>query len=279
MNKYLMSDIVKESIVSPVVISKSKIGYVDWWEQLCALVSAIPFVGGTFATELQSIRNSVTEYKAHEFFRKFTCFIYELEELTEEQRNGFIRDIEKAANDTSGNVVMGLVDRIDNINKEKILANLVKAKVVNEISVDDFFRLSSMLERIPYVDLVKLELYNQDYYDEDGDSELLYATGALQQSIIDAEGGNKYVLSKLGKKLLIFGLHVEVSNIQLAGTKVANLEWGEVKGIESISNDEIDNLFKEAVRKQSYVESDQAMFDYDVNRGGNNILHIQYIIK
>lgn len=139
---------------------------------------------------------------------------------------------------------MGLVDRIDNINKEKILANLVKAKVVNEISVDDFFRLSSMLERIPYVDLVKLELYNKDYYDEDGDSELLFATGALQQSIIDAEGGNKYVLSKLGKKLLIFGLHIEVSDIQLVGTKVANLEWEEVKGIEPISNDEIENLFK-----------------------------------
>ena len=44
-----------------------------------------------------------------------------------------------------------------------------------EISIEDFFRLSSMLERIPYVDLAKLELYNQDFYDDEGDSELLFA--------------------------------------------------------------------------------------------------------
>lgn len=44
-----------------------------------------------------------------------------------------------------------------------------------------------MLERIPYVDLAKLELYNQDFYDDEGDSELLFATGVLQQSVIDAD--------------------------------------------------------------------------------------------
>lgn len=59
-----------------------------------------------------------------------------------------------------------------------------------------------MLERIPYVDLVKLKLYLTDYYDKDGDSELLFATGVLQQSVIDANDDNKYVLSKLGKKTI-----------------------------------------------------------------------------
>ena len=79
-----------------------------------------------------------------------------------------------------------------------------------------------MLERIPYVDLAKLELYNQDYYDDEGDSELLFATGALQQSVIDEEDGNKYVLSKLGRKLLKYGLRIEVSDLQPRGTKVAS---------------------------------------------------------
>ena len=183
-------------------------------------------------------------------------FICELGELTDTQRNEFVSEVEKVAEDASGNVIMGLVDRLDNINKEKILANLVIAKGKGEISIEDFFRLSSMLERIPYVDLAKLELYNQDYYDDEGDSELLFTTGALQQSVIDEEDGNKYVLSKLGRKLLKYGLRVEVSDSQPRGTKVASLDWNAAgvpkPGVSVISPS---------------TETDQDMFDYDVERG------------
>lgn len=227
MDNEIIKQIVSNSIVSSTVVAKSKFDYINWWDQLCAIVSAIPCVGGSLSTEIQSIKNSVAEYKAYEFFRKFTCFICELGELTDTQRNEFVSEVEKVAEDASGNVIMGLVDRLDNINKEKILANLVIAKGKGEISIEDFFRLSSMLERIPYVDLAKLELYNQDYYDDEGDSELLFATGSLQQSVIDEEDGNKYVLSKLGGKLLKYGLRVEVSDSQPRGTKVASLDWNE----------------------------------------------------
>ena len=227
MDNEIIKQIVSNSIVSSAVVAKSKFDYINWWDQLCAIVSAIPCVGGSLSTEIQSIKNSVAEYKAYEFFRKFTCFICELGELTDTQRNEFVSEVEKVAEDASGNVIMGLVDRLDNINKEKILANLVIAKGKGEISIEDFLRLSSMLERIPYVDLAKLELYNQDYYDDEGDSELLFATGALQQSVIDEEDGNKYVLSKLGRKLLKYGLRVEVSDSQPRGTKVASLDWNE----------------------------------------------------
>lgn len=267
MDNEVMQEIVEKSLISTITRSKPKRAYVDWCDQLCALVNAIPIVGGTFATEIQSIKNSVAEYKTYEFFRKFTCFICELKELTEEQRNEFIVDIEKAANDASGNVVIGLVDRLDNINKEKILANLVKAKVTNKISIEDFFRLSSMLERIPYVDLIKLNLYLDDYYDEDGDSELLFATGALQQSVLDAENGNKYILSKLGKKLLKYGFLMDVPEIQSNGTKVANLEWNEINGIEPISENEIEDIIEQHSKEQAYTESDQTMFDLDYERG------------
>lgn len=256
MDNEIIKQIVSNSIVSSAVVAKSKFDYINWWDQLCAIVSAIPCVGGSLSTEIQSIKNSVAEYKAYEFFRKFTCFICELGELTDTQRNEFVSEVEKVAEDASGNVIMGLVDRLDNINKEKILANLVIAKGKGEISIEDFLRLSSMLERIPYVDLAKLELYNQDYYDDEGDSELLFATGALQQSVIDEEDGNKYVLSKLGRKLLKYGLRVEVSDSQPRGTKVASLDWNEagvpIPGVSVISPS---------------TETDQDMFDYDVERG------------
>ena len=85
--------------------------------------------------KIQSIKNSVAEYKAYEFFRKFTCFICELGELTDTQRNEFVSEVEEVAEDASGNVIMGLVDRLDNINKEKILANLVVAKGFNKPAI------------------------------------------------------------------------------------------------------------------------------------------------
>lgn len=256
MDNEIIKQIVSNSVVSSVVAAKSKFDYINWWDQLCVIVSAIPLVGGSLATEIQSIRDSSADYQAYEFFRKFTCFVCELGELTDKQRTEFVAEVERVAEDASGNVIMGLVDRLDNINKERILANLVIAKGQKAISIEDFFRLSSMLERIPYVDLTKLELYNQDFYDDEGDSELLFATGALQQSVIDAEDGNKYVLSKLGGKLLKYGLRVKVSDSQPRGTKVASLDWEEVgvpkPGVSVISPS---------------TDTDQDMFDYDVERG------------
>ena len=148
MDNEIIKQIVSNSIVSSAVVAKSKFDYINWWDQLCAIVSAIPCVGGSLSTEIQSIKNSVAEYKAYEFFRKFTCFICELGELTDTQRNEFVSEVEKVAEDASGNVIMGLVDRLDNINKEKILANLVIAKGKGEISIEDFFRLSSMLNSL-----------------------------------------------------------------------------------------------------------------------------------
>lgn len=256
MDNKLMQDIVSGSLISSAIEPRSKTSFTSWWDHFSAIVSAIPVVGGALSVEIQSVRDSAADYQAYEFFRKFTCFICGLGELTDKQRTEFITEIEKVAEDASGNVIMGLVDRLDNINKEKILANLVIAKGKGEISIEDFFRLSSMLERIPYVDLAKLELYNRDYYDDEGDSELLFATGALQQSVIDEEDGNRYVLSKLGRKLLKYGLRVEVSDSQPRGTKVASLDWNEAgvpkPGVSVIS---------------SSTDTDQDMFDYDVERG------------
>lgn len=256
MDNKLMQDIVSGSLISSAIQPRSKTSFTSWWDHFSAIVSAIPVVGGALSVEIQSVRDSAADYQAYEFFRKFTCFICELGELTDTQRNEFVSEVEKVAEDASGNVIMGLVDRLDNINKEKILANLVIAKGKGEISIEDFFRLSSMLERIPYVDLAKLELYNQDYYDDEGDSELLFATGTLQQSVIDEEDGNKYVLSKLGRKLLKYGLRGEVSDSQPRGTKVASLDWNEAgvpkPGVSVISPS---------------TDTDQDMFAYDVERG------------
>ena len=182
-----------------------------------AVASLIPYVGGAAAEELQMYY----DYKDDEFFRKFVGYLMELKETTAEERNRFAQDVQEIAEDFSGNVICGMVDRLDNINKEKAFAKLTVARIHGLISIQDFFRLHSLLERIPYVDLKELPKYKEPFYDENGDTELLFATGALEIDTIDAQGGsNTYILSHLGEALLRWGFDIHIELEHGRGTNV-----------------------------------------------------------
>lgn len=118
----------------------------------------------------------------------------------------FSDEIRKKVEDAAGNVIAGMIDRLDNIKKQEVFAKLTIARIHGFINVEEFFRLHSLLERIPYVDLAKLSYYKEYYYDESGDTELLFATAALKLASISVEDGNKYVLSALSENILLFVL-------------------------------------------------------------------------
>lgn len=190
-----------------------------WMEQLKAIANLVPIAGGTLAQEIQILQ----DYRDSEFFRKYTEYILGMADATEKQRMNFAAEITKKADDYAGNVIAGMVDRLDNINKEKILANLTIARIEDKISIDTFFRLASVLERIPYIDIAKLDSYIVPYYDTDGDTELLYSTGVLRLVKLSEEG-DTYTLSPLGVKLLRFGLRKDVDVQNVIGTSV-DLSW------------------------------------------------------
>lgn len=207
---------VKSASANPL---KTKSG---WLEQLKAIVNLIPTLGGALAQEIQVFQ----DYKESEFFRKYTAFILGVVDTTEKEREKFAEEIAKKANDAAGNVIAGMVDRLDNINKEVILANLTKARIEEMISIENFFRLASVLERVPYIDLAKLSSYQTPYYDEDGDTELLNSTGVLRPVLLSEEG-DTYILSPLGVKLLQYGLKTNVKIANVKGTSV-DLSWNNI---------------------------------------------------
>lgn len=176
----------------------------------------------------------VVDYRESDFFRKYYSYLYELADTTPEQRHRFSEEVQDKAEDFSGNVILGIVDRMDNIHKEKVLAKLTIARINGWITIEEFFRLSSMLERIPYVDLKMLPYYKDPYYDESGDTELLFATGSLNQHTIDVNAPSKYVLSTLGEKLLCFGLGIKVEMDCEVGI---NIE------VDTGSEEDIDEIF------------------------------------
>lgn len=122
-----------------------------------------------------------------------------------------------------------MIDRLDNINKGTVLTNLIHARTDDKISIDDFFRLVSILERIPYTDLDKLIAFNEPYYDNSGVTELLNVTGAIDVCVIDSnpDSPNLYELTTLGRKLVQCGLKIDVANTSHNGTAV-QMTWNEV---------------------------------------------------
>ena len=224
--------------------------------QVKAFVSLIPYVGGVAAEELQRYY----DYKDDEFFRKFTRFLIGMAETSDEERTKFAEELQQKADDYSGNVIMGMVDRLDNINKEAILAKLSVARMHGEISIEDFFRLHTLLERIPYVDLKELPRYKEPFYDKDGDTELLFATGALEFVSIDTKGGsNKYVLSRLGEMLLRWGFNI---HLELEHGKGTNVE------LDVMSNEDVEEIVRGGIEASRPIFKDNTLYFPDGAKSG-----------
>lgn len=190
------------------------------------LLNLIPSVGSILA-EAPGLYQG---YRECDFFRKLCTVVLEIKDINEKERHRFTKEVEEKARDFSGNVLMGMIDRLDNINKGTVLANLIRARVEGKISIDDFFRLVSVLERIPYIDLEKLMAFDKPHYDYSGVTELLNATGAIDVCVIDSnpDSPNLYELTSLGRKLVEYGLKIDVANTSHNGTAV-QMTWNDVE--------------------------------------------------
>lgn len=190
------------------------------------LLNLIPSVGSILA-EAPGLYQG---YRENEFFRKLCKVLLEIKDVQEPERQRFLQEVEGKAKDFSGNVLMNMIDRLDNINKGIVLANLIHARTDGQISIDDFFRLVSILERIPYTDLNNLIAFNEPHYDNSGVTELLNVTGAIDVCVIDTspDSTNQYELTYLGRLLVQYGLKIDVSNTSHNGTTV-QMTWNEVE--------------------------------------------------
>lgn len=174
---------------------------------LLSLVNLIPVCGGAIAALIQT----KLSYSDIRFVRKLFGYVYGIGDQSIKKRQQFLKDLEKCANDHSGIVLCDIIDKIDNINKTTLLANLTKKQISGEISTEDFLRLSNIANRIPYTDYKYLPYFQKHNYIDGGVTELLYATGVLYHDII-SEDGSKYFLSDNGIKLLKYGLNYDMDS-------------------------------------------------------------------
>lgn len=191
------------------------------------VLSEIPFVGTILKVGKAAISGS-----NYYFSRKVLHFLMGINDIPSKKRYEFLGEISTRGEDEAGDLILSMIDRLDNINKVAILTNLFRARVYEDLTVDDFLRLSSVLDKIPYIDLRSLIEYETPNY-QSGITEILYTSGAIRIDSIggmDSEknGNDQYILTDLGVKLLRFGLNLNIDSTPSSpGIKISNLEWHE----------------------------------------------------
>lgn len=173
-------------------------------------IEKIPILGWVVKTHeaIQDFRNLV-------FCKKIYKFLVYTSRYSKEQITDFFDEYSNA-NDENGYESMLLVlERMDHYNKVDVMTNLLQAKLDGVLPIDNFIRLTSALQIVPYVDLKHLE----DYIVSIGtrhDTYMLFAAGLLYQSIIGkdeigAKNSNRYQLNENGVLFVKYGLRKDVS--------------------------------------------------------------------
>lgn len=166
-------------------------------------------------------------HQTYRLMKKIHRFIFLTHDTTIKERMKFLSEYTEKNKENGCEVLLSLLDRLDNTNKVNILTNLMKAKIKEEISIENFIRLCAVLERIPFPDINELSKYKDDYY-EKGSTDILLTSGVLSNTIIDANDTNKYRINSLGVMLLKHGLQQDVDVEIKDSTHLSDLVWQKI---------------------------------------------------
>ena len=161
-----------------------------------------------FGIDLTKLAKNISDRR---FAKKYCYFILGLKELNPIERYNVIANLKLKGNE-AGEILLSLIERLDSISKVEILSNLVIARIHEEISVKEFFRATSVLEKIPFVDIDELSKYQEPYF-QIGVTDILFSSGAVTLFSIGKgkEENDEYVLTEAAYNILKYGLKQEVS--------------------------------------------------------------------
>lgn len=137
--------------------------------------------------------------------KKLYLFLFETQNYTREQKEKFIKAFASDGKDSGAKMLLDFIDRLDNSNKIDILCNLIGTRVRNEISIKDFMRLLSCLERLPITDVVFLTEF-QSENSINGVNDSLLSAGLIYESTIKVGESPLFLLNYTGYQMLKYGL-------------------------------------------------------------------------
>lgn len=160
------------------------------------------------------------------FTKKLLKFLFQLKDISEQQRKDFVEKLEKEQSARkAGEVVLFVLSRLDDVDKATIIGNLLRAVILENISFSMFTRLANIVDKVFLEDLIKLK-DNDSLLGIDNTTLLsLSQAGALDQLIRDGRAeeesrnkrtgrsgyrestfGYRYKLNEFGRLIIMHGL-------------------------------------------------------------------------
>jgi hypothetical protein len=167
------------------------------------IVEKVPFV--SWLVKAQKIGQSVRDQL---FARKLARFLDSLEDIPQEQREAFLREI--ATDETKrtkfAETLITILDRFEDAEKADMLADAFKAYLSGHISYEEFHRFARAIDRCFVMDLSQLFKFDGPTDDYPIQAVDLAGAGLLEiaqlPSIRTSDSRAKFVLSDFGKLFL-----------------------------------------------------------------------------
>ena len=141
------------------------------------------------------------------FLKKVLSFLSNLDSTSTEERKKFVEKIERSEtyNNKVGEALLMILDKYSDLEKPKILGKLFKASIREEISYQEFLRISSSLDKIHIPDLHFLKKINDGENIDFFIKEELYKAGFMNLTTfgnVKIDGSNEYYINEYGKKII-----------------------------------------------------------------------------
>ncbi len=182
------------------------------------VIKEIPVFGTLYKAGkvVSGIRESI-------FAKKILKFLFEINKIPQEERIRFINKLEaeKKFRNKVGEKLIVIIEQLDDLDKPEIIGRLFKAAIKEQITYDDFLRLSSVVQKAYVPDLINLrdgrsELLPNEQFSSLGifNWKLEKDPGAIT-SVPNTMGSIKfepalplieYNINELGQKLINYGL-------------------------------------------------------------------------
>ena len=174
-------------------------------------IEKIPILGWVVKTQ-----KAIEDFRNFAFCKKIYRFLVYTSRYSKKQITDFFEEYSTASQENGYETMLFVLDRMDNYNKVDIMANLLNAKLDRKLSIDNFIRLTSALQIVPFVDIKRLP----DYMESIGtrhDTYMLLAAGLLYNTHIGVDGvgkdnSNCYQVNDNGLLFVKYGLMIDTSS-------------------------------------------------------------------
>ena len=171
------------------------------------VVSTIPILG--LLNGAYKVYKSVS---AGRLMKKVYFYLFQTQKFSREEKEKFLREYASEGHDNGAEMLLDLIRRLDNGNKITILCNLINYRVNEHISMTDFMRLTSSLERVPITDLRFLNNYTSEN-NINGVNDSLLSAGLIYESTVNVGKTPLFRLNYSGYQMLRYGLDNHDINI------------------------------------------------------------------